>query len=104
MRDDDVACRYGGEEFAIVLANADPAEAIDAIERVRSALALATGRGDTPTFTCSFGVAHSSEAADLEDVILRADRALFSAKGAGRDRICLDGHATPVASTLTALG
>jgi diguanylate cyclase (GGDEF)-like protein len=104
MRDEDVACRYGGEEFAIVLANADPAEAIDAIERVRSALALATGRGDTPTFTCSFGVAHSSEAADLEDVILRADRALFSAKGAGRDRICLDGHATPVASTLTALG
>ncbi len=40
---------------------------------------------------------------DLDDLVQRADRALFAAKAAGRDRICLDGHATPVATTLTAL-
>jgi diguanylate cyclase (GGDEF)-like protein len=103
MRADDVACRYGGEEFAIVLPKAEPSDAIDVVERVRAALAAATGRGDTPIFTCSFGIAHSSDAADLDDVILRADQALFAAKDAGRDRVCLDGHAMPVAQTLTAL-
>ena len=61
-------------------------------------LAATAGRGDAPTFTASFGIAHSSDADDLDDLVQRADRALFAAKAAGRDRICLDGHATPVAT------
>jgi len=104
LRGDDLACRYGGEEFAIILPSAEPHDAIEVVERIRQALARATGRGDAPAFTVSFGIAHSRDAADLKDVVERADRALFAAKDAGRDRTCLDGHATPVAPTLTALG
>lgn len=103
LRAEDLACRYGGEEFAIVLPRADAHEAIEAMGRIRERLVHATSRGDTPTFTASFGVAHSSDAADLDELIQRADHALFAAKDAGRDRICLDGHDIPVARTLTAL-
>jgi len=103
LRSDDTACRYGGEEFAIVLPGVDVHDAVDVSERVRRALGATTGRGDGPVFTASFGIAHSSEAADLEDLVQRADRAMFAAKSAGRDCICLDGHTIPVATGLTAL-
>jgi len=104
LRSDDLACRYGGEEFAIVLPGVDVHEAVDAVERVRAALSDVTGRGDTPTFTASFGIAQAADAEGLDDLLQRADRALFAAKDAGRDRICLDGHSTPVATTLAAFG
>jgi diguanylate cyclase (GGDEF)-like protein len=104
LRTDDMACRYGGEEFAIILPGVDLYEAIDVTERIRQALAEATGRGDAPVFTASFGIAQASESDGIDDMVQRADRALFLAKDAGRDRICLDGHTTPVASTLAALG
>jgi diguanylate cyclase (GGDEF)-like protein len=103
LRTDDVACRYGGEEFAVVLPGVDLHESVEIVERIRADLDDATGRGDTPAFTASFGIAHSTEADDFEDLVQRADAALFAAKAAGRDRICLDGHSTPVAPTLTAL-
>jgi diguanylate cyclase (GGDEF)-like protein len=103
LRGEDLACRYGGEEFAIVLPRAEVPEAIEAMGRIREGLAHATGRGDTPTFTASFGIAHSSDAADLDDLVQRADRALFAAKDAGRDRICIDGYDIPIVRTLTAL-
>ncbi len=103
LRTQDLACRYGGEEFAVVLPRAEAHEAIEVMSRVREGLAHVTDRGDAPSFTASFGVAHSSDAVDLEDVVQRADHALFAAKDAGRDRICIDGHTIPVARTLTAL-
>jgi diguanylate cyclase (GGDEF)-like protein len=103
MRADDTACRYGGEEFAIVLPGADVHGAVDVVERVRVALASMSGRGDTPTFSASFGIAHSTDATELDDLVQRADRAMFAAKHAGRDRICLDGHSTPVVGGLSAL-
>jgi len=104
LRAEDVACRYGGEEFVVVLPGVDAHGAIDVSERIRTALAATVGRGDTPTYTSSFGISHSTETADLDDLVHRADRAMFAAKQAGRDRICLDGHTVPVAPTLTALG
>jgi diguanylate cyclase (GGDEF)-like protein len=103
LRGEDLACRYGGEEFAIVLPRAEIPEAIEAMGRIREGLEHTTSRGDTPTFTASFGIAHSSDAADLDDLVQRADRALFAAKDAGRDRICIDGHDIPIVRALTAL-
>ena len=70
--------------------------------RVREALAQVTRRGDAPAFTSSFGIAHSSDAADFNDLVQRADAAVFAAKDAGRDGICLDGHSMPVAPTTLA--
>jgi diguanylate cyclase (GGDEF)-like protein len=104
LRAHDLACRYGGEEFAIALPNAETHEAIEVVERIRQSLRLSTSHGDAPVFTASFGIAHSSDGVDLKEVVEKADRALFAAKVAGRDRTCLDGHDMPVAATLTALG
>lgn len=102
LRAEDLACRYGGEEFALVLPNTDIHEAVDAMQRVREALAQGTDRGDAPAFTSSFGIAHSNDADDIADLMQRADAAMFAAKDAGRDRICIDGHTMPVAPTTLA--
>ncbi len=103
IRAEDYACRYGGEEFVILLPGAEVHEAIEVMERVRESLARTTRRGDVPSFTASFGIAHTSEAVDFDDLLLRADRALFAAKDAGRDCICIDGHTMAVAPNLTAI-
>jgi diguanylate cyclase (GGDEF)-like protein len=86
MREEDLLCRWGGEEFTVVLPDVDLDEAIATTERVREALALALLRGTTPRFTASFGVAHSAGDGDLEDLVRRADQALYAAKEAGRNR------------------
>jgi diguanylate cyclase (GGDEF)-like protein len=83
----DVACRFGGEEFTLVLPDTETADAIDVMERVREALALAVGRGEAPRFTASFGVVHSADADTFDELVALADRALFAAKHAGRDRV-----------------
>lgn len=103
LRSQDLACRYGGEEFVMLLPRADCHEAIDAMGRVRASLAEKTDAGGVPSFTASFGVAHSSDAETFEELVHRADRALFFAKDAGRDRIWLDGHTIAVAPTLSAV-
>jgi diguanylate cyclase (GGDEF)-like protein len=103
VRAEDLVCRYGGEEFTVLLPGVDLAEAVEVIERVRVSLARTTRRGDVPTFTASYGIAESNVAADYDDLLLRADRALFAAKDAGRDCICIDGHSAAVAPNLTAI-
>jgi diguanylate cyclase (GGDEF)-like protein len=103
VRTEDIVCRYGGEEFTVLLPGVDIAEAVEIMERVRGALARTTRRGDVPSFTASYGIAESPAAADFEDLLLRADRALFAAKDAGRDCICIDGHSIAVAPNLTAI-
>jgi diguanylate cyclase (GGDEF)-like protein len=103
VRAEDLTCRYGGEEFVVLLPGIQTHEAIEVMERVREELARATRRGDVPTFTASFGIAHMSDADDFDDLLERADRALFAAKDAGRDCICIDGHAIAVAPNLTAI-
>jgi diguanylate cyclase (GGDEF)-like protein len=103
VRGEDLVCRYGGEEFTVLLPGVDLAEAVEIVERARETLARATRRGDVPSFTASFGIAESTVATDFDDVLLRADRALFMAKDAGRDCICIDGHAIAVAPNLTVI-
>jgi diguanylate cyclase (GGDEF)-like protein len=103
IRVDDSACRFGGEEFVVLLPETDISEAVEVMERVRGSLAQATRRGDVPVFTASFGIAHSDDADDFDDLLLRADHALFKAKDSGRDCICIDGHDIAVAPNLTAI-
>jgi diguanylate cyclase (GGDEF)-like protein len=92
LRPTDIASRYGGEEFVILLPNCDPQTAVVALERVRENLALALTSGRIPGYTVSFGVADSRAADTFNDVVKLADQALLSAKRAGRNRTLTAGQ------------
>jgi two-component system, cell cycle response regulator len=87
--------RLGGEEFAIVLRGRPLADAIEAAERLRrrfAELRLAT-LGKAVRFTCSFGVSERRDGESIDDLLKRADVALYSAKKTGRNRVADDGAA-----------
>ena len=88
LRGADVACRYGGEELAILLPDCDLEEAAAKAELIRGAIAAMSAEGRTPLVTASLGVAcvpdTTSRAADL---LQAADAALYAAKQQGRNRV-----------------
>ncbi|MGD9571193.1 MAG: diguanylate cyclase [Thermoleophilia bacterium] len=81
----DRACRIGGEEFALLLPGADEEPAIAVAERIRAVLADA-GTPSGPV-TVSLGVASAGRGTRAEDLVRTADRRLYAAKEAGRDRV-----------------
>jgi diguanylate cyclase (GGDEF)-like protein len=89
VRDDDVPARYGGEEFAVLLRNPTPAIALEVGERVRRAVASLDLRSlRVDGVTVSVGIAVSEEPDQpMNELIERADRALYAAKRAGRNRV-----------------
>ncbi|MBC8871636.1 MAG: GGDEF domain-containing protein [Planctomycetes bacterium] len=88
VRDMDLATRYGGEEFAIVLPGTPLNDAKIAAERVRRATAEIefTFRGAKLRDTVSVGLAQAMEMDDPQSLLRRADDALYAAKEAGRNR------------------
>jgi diguanylate cyclase (GGDEF)-like protein/PAS domain S-box-containing protein len=98
IRPSDMACRYGGEELAIVLPETSLEYARECIERVRLAIRNSnlTHLGQTlPAPTASFGVAlYPTHGARPAELLKAADQALYRAKQEGRDRICVAGEAT----------
>ncbi len=88
-RGTDLAFRYGGEEFLLLLPDVDLPGAMAVGERVRAAALEAR---DLPPFTVSGGVAlcDPADGRDPEPLMRRADAALYLAKRAGRDRIAAD--------------
>jgi diguanylate cyclase (GGDEF)-like protein len=87
VRDEDLLSRWGGEEFTMVLPGVDADAAVAATERIREALAIALVDGTAPRFTASFGVAETvAGSSSFEDLVRRADQALYAAKEAGRNR------------------
>jgi len=101
LRPSDIPCRYGGEEFVIMLPSCTIDEAVAVLERVRERIVLRLESGHLPTFTVSFGVASSDQAEDFEHVVGLADDALLRAKAAGRDRIVVARSGEPAGPTLT---
>ena len=87
IRPNDIAGRYGGEEFVIVLPDCDTNAATIVLERVREHLALALTTGRAPAFTVSFGLASSADADTFDQTVVQADHALLAAKNAGRNRV-----------------
>lgn len=98
LRAGDVAARFGGEEFAAFLLDANYAQGLVAAERVRVAVAQAEfpvmrmetpGDKSTHHITISIGVAaYPDDATDPIHLVELADSALYRAKRSGRDRIC----------------
>lgn len=94
MRKDDFVARYGGEEFAVVLRDIDLPTARDVAERgmttIRN-LEIFHGEIEEPIrVTASMGIARLRQGETSQSWVERADRALYQAKDAGRDRIEVD--------------
>jgi len=89
-RGSDIYCRYGGEEFLLVLPRMDEGHALERAEQIRQAVASApiTHDGATIRVTASFGVAtYPRDGGSGDALIGAADRALYAAKAGGRDQV-----------------
>ncbi|MBC3362713.1 sensor domain-containing diguanylate cyclase [Pseudomonas sp. SWRI154] len=94
VRESDVAGRYGGEEFGVVLSDTDKDGARVFAERLRKAVEelLVQYNGQDIRFTISLGVADLSEPSnDHAELIARADQALYTSKKTGRNRVTVFG-------------
>lgn len=91
FRDTDVPCRFGGEEFLLVLTDLTLAHAVQRLERLREAISETTalhGGQPLPGVTVSIGVAKFPQhGRDVADLIRQADVALYRAKESGRNRV-----------------
>jgi diguanylate cyclase (GGDEF)-like protein len=91
LRPFDIPCRFGGEEFAVVLPEAGHEDALAIAERVRRAIAATpfgnpTGDGEIRA-TVSLGVATHPEFETADELVHQADLALYRAKALGRNRV-----------------
>jgi len=91
VRGSDIACRYGGEEFALILPETGAEPAARRAEDIRLAIsALEVSHAGKPVgrIAASFGIAlFPDHAQDTDDLLRVADMALYAAKGAGRNRV-----------------
>jgi diguanylate cyclase (GGDEF)-like protein len=91
----DLAGRYGGEEFCVLLPGVDVDQAVEVAERLRTAVAALQFSSERLSVTASFGVACQAPSgrpkgeAAIDDLVVHADQALYAAKESGRDRVCV---------------
>ncbi len=101
IRGDDIACRYGGEEFSIILPGASAEQALERAEGLRRGamnLQLRVGGEPLPPITASFGIAMFPRDGEAWEQLLRAaDAALYRAKQQGRNRVEVASTAADVA-------
>ena len=93
LRGSDVVCRYGGEEFVLILPEAGPEDGLRRVEQLResSRQLLVTHRGrsiGSPTFSGGIAV-YPADGETVEDLLRAADAALYAAKHGGRDRLVM---------------
>ena len=98
VRKIDVVCRYGGEEFGILLTQTGAPHAMNIAEKLRKMVAGWQFPGVPRTVTISAGAAaFPDQGTTRDDLVRAADNALYAAKQSGRNRVCLGtlkrGHA-----------
>lgn len=92
VRNSDVTCRYGGEEFAVLFHEQSTEDSVVPAERIREAIeSLALSHaGQTIHFTVSMGLAsYPKNGRDADAVVNAADQALYEAKRRGRNQVCI---------------
>ena len=107
LRKSDIACRYGGEEFVLVLPKSSLADIFERIEEIRLTVRdLQIRHGDRllGAVTVSAGVAQAREGMTARELLREADEALYGAKHAGRDRVVLYGRRDRLAAEGVRLG
>ncbi len=103
-RSDDLLARYGGDEFILLLSDADASGAIKVAERMHNAIRLlaaengASPFGELLTVTIGIGVGKAEFGSDPIALIDIADRALYQAKQAGRNRTCIQSLAQDIST------
>jgi diguanylate cyclase (GGDEF)-like protein len=98
VRAEDIACRYGGEEFTLILPECSLAQAVVRAEEIRKRFKQSRAQPSCPgpDLTFSIGIAAFDETTDRVDLLLKfTDDALYEAKRAGRDRVVV---ASPTAA------
>ena len=91
-RGSDILARYGGEELVLLLPEADAEAAKRVGERIRAGLAepgIKTAQGEELEITVSIGIAQNIGDESIDELLRRADEAMYEAKRAGRDRIVI---------------
>ena len=92
LREDDIVCRFGGEEFVVYLDNTNSKSAQIVAERLRQSIANLEVMGDNGEkihFTVSIGVVSSENTASLEVLLRQVDDAMYLAKNSGRNCVAL---------------
>ena len=95
LRETDIFARFGGEEFIVLLTNTDLAGGTIVAERVRQSIeqcGIPLSNGDIFHFSVSVGVVGSNASDDLDELIKRADSALYIAKENGRNQVRIFGE------------
>lgn len=92
LKEQDVLCRWGGEEFLILVPEMDLSRAAELAERICRTISQRELKvnGVHISITASIGVAEFQEQEPVEDLIKRADLALYQAKEAGRNQVVLN--------------
>ena len=94
LRDVDIAARIGGEEFAVLMPNTDVAGAMIVAERLRHNIEMLNFEHEDRNIkiTISLGVTECCGKSSIDEMLKRADKALYEAKNAGRNcvKVCLD--------------
>lgn len=102
IRDTDLAARFGGDEFVVLLPEADATRAVACLERIRTGIGRARISGTRDGTTVSAGVAvfdpNVRASVSVSAWLRQADAALYAAKAAGRNRV-LVAHSAPPAAT-----
>jgi diguanylate cyclase (GGDEF)-like protein len=90
LRQSDILCRWGGEEFIVLLREAEGRQAIEVAEKIRRRTEQLTfSYADQPLrLTVSIGLAGLQRDDTLHSLLTRADHALYRAKQGGRNRVC----------------